>query len=195
MDYNSGEVINFDISIVIQYLSRMFNEYFGNLYSSTATLTHYMPLDDLGKLLTDGPVIMYRINYRQPGAAKGKPFSGDPFHIPRLISKTVDESMIAGREEYLLFYDNSVEFKIHSTNSILRDSTAMKFEEFMFLAREVIMRQGIEQLYMHSREDSAERMEGNLVYNANLLYYIRTKSMVTCDIDLIKEISTTLSVD
>ncbi|WP_333642353.1 hypothetical protein, partial [Mesotoga prima] len=93
------------------------------------------------------------------------------------------------------FYDNSVEFKIHSTNSILRDSTAMKFEEFMFLAREVIMRQGIEQLYMHSREDSAERMEGNLVYNSNLLYYIRTKSMVTCDIDLIKEISTTLSVD
>jgi hypothetical protein len=64
----------------------------------------------------------------------------------------------------------------------------------MILVREVVMRQGIEQMYMHSREDSASKMEGNLVYDATLLYYLRTKSIVTCDYELIKEIITTINV-
>ena len=194
MDYNSGTITNFDIDIVVRYISRMFNEYFGKLYSSNVTLTHFMPVESFGKLMTDGPVITYRINYRQPGAAKGKPFSGDQFHIPRLMSGMPDALMVGGTEEYLMFYDNSIEFKIHSTNSILRDTTATKFEEFMILVREVVMRQGIEQLYMHSREDSAEKMDGNLIYNARLLYYVRTRTQVTCDYELIKEIITTIGL-
>jgi len=194
VDYDSGQITNFDIDIVVRYISRMFNDYFGRLYSSAVSLVHYMPVEDFGKLMTDGPVITYRINYRQPGAAKGKPFSGEQFHVPRFISKMPDSLSVSGTEEYLMFYDNSIEFKIHSTNSILRDTTATKFEEFMILVREVVMRQGIEQMYMHSREDSASKMEGNLVYDATLLYYLRTKSIVTCDYELIKEIITTINV-
>lgn len=179
-----------DINVVIQNIKNLFDTYRKDAgFIDTATIVPYKPTSDFGKTISNGPVITYRLVRRKPGAVSGKPYSGTSWKVPRTIEIERDILGIEGEQTDLMYYDNTLEFMVFSTDASIRDSTAMTFEDFMQLVRGAFRRLGICDIYMTERlSDDAENIDGTQAFYSVLQYYVRTAKTYSSNVGLIKEI-------
>jgi len=187
------KVVSFDIDRVIEVFKSQFHKYLAsNMYN--AVITPYKPYEKFSNLMAKGSVITYRLLRREHANLEGRPFAGGTFRKPRLVSETVDTYRVGGESREAIFFDNIVEFLVFSTNSAVRDELSGELENFWLVATSLMRQAGIEKSYLWSRKpDTADNVDGTLVYRATLEFYVMTAKYLLVDVDLIKQINIELS--
>ena len=141
----------------------------------------------------DIPFVVYRLMERQL-ASGNIPFGNDKALAPRTVYSGLDPEIGAWVEEKMFLYDNNVELRVFCKDANTAEDLALFFEYIIEDYKDYFQRNGMHQVYFHSR-NSDDFNQGRMdFYVRPLTFFVRTQRVIKQIPDVIRTIEATASL-